>query len=112
VLRQDKREGGSLRQRRNPGIRPKADEREAALETPRADPKSVGASERGEFLRAAWRALMAGELHAQWLVFLMDEMASNTSHFSLYAWVLRGRKAHCLVPRNRGNGEQERGGGV
>ncbi len=75
---------------------------------------------------------MAGELHAQWLVFLKGEMASHSSLFSLYAWVLRGRKAHCSVLRNRGkkhdaarenytrrdgtvldpNGEQERGGGV
>jgi hypothetical protein len=90
----------------------------------------VGASEGGEFLRAAWRALMAGELHAQWLVYLRGEMGSNTSHFSLYTWVLRGRKAYCSVPPNRSkkrdaarehdtrrdgtvfdpNGEQERGG--
>jgi hypothetical protein len=105
----------------------------AALEAPRVDPKrSVGASERGEFLRAAWRALMAGELHAQWLVFLKDEMASNTSHFSVYAWVPRDKRARCSVARNSGkkrdaagehetrrngtvlvpNKEQERGGGV
>jgi hypothetical protein len=75
---------------------------------------------------------MAGELHAQWLVFLMDEMAANTSLFSLHAWSSRGRRARCSVARNRGkkrdaarehdprrdgtvldpNEEQERGGGV
>ena len=75
---------------------------------------------------------MAGELHAQWLVFLKDEMGSNTSLFSLYAWAPLGKRARCSVPRNRGkkrdparehdtrrdrtvldpNGEQERGGGV
>jgi hypothetical protein len=98
--------------------------------TPEKKQRSVGASERGEFLRAAWRALMAGELRAQWLVYLKDEMASNTSLFSLYAWSPLGRKAHCSVPPNRGkkrdaarehdtrrdgtvldpNDEQERGG--
>jgi hypothetical protein len=100
--------------------------------TPEKKQRSVGASERGEFLRAAWRALMAGELHAQGLVSLKDEMGSNTSLFSLYAWTPRGRRARSSVPRNRGkkhdaarehdtrrdgtvldpNEEQERGGGV
>jgi hypothetical protein len=75
---------------------------------------------------------MAGELHAQWLVYLKDEMGSNISLFSLYAWSPRGKWARSSVPRNRGkkrdaarehdirrdrtvldpNGEQERGGGV
>jgi len=92
----------------------------------------VGPSERDEVLRATWRALMSGELHAQWLVFLKDEMGSNTSLLSLYAWSPRGRRARCSVPRNRGkkrdaarkhdtrrdgtvldpNEEQERGDGV
>jgi hypothetical protein len=104
VLRQDRREGGSLRQRRNPGSRPKADERVRRLlrRLGRTRKGSVGASEGGEFLRAAWRALIAGELHALWLMFLKDEMASNTSLFSLYAWAPRGRRARCSVSRNRG----------
>jgi hypothetical protein len=44
------------------------------------DPKKrrVGASERDEFLRAAWQALVAGEVGAERLVFV-DEMGSNTS---------------------------------
>ena len=67
------------------------------------DPKKrqVGASERDEFLRAAWRALVAEEIGAERLVFV-DEMGSNTSLAALYAWSRRGDRARCSVPRNRG----------
>ena len=67
------------------------------------DPKKrqVGASERDEFLRAAWRALVAGKIDAERLVFV-DEMGSNTSLAPLHAWALRGERARCSVPRNRG----------
>jgi len=67
------------------------------------DPKKrqVGASERDRWLRAAWRALVAGQIDAERLVFV-DEMGSNTSLFSLYAWAPRGERARCSVPRNRG----------
>ncbi|MCA1728145.1 MAG: IS630 family transposase [Actinobacteria bacterium] len=67
------------------------------------DPKkrSVGATERDRWLRAAWRILVAGQIDAQRLVFV-DEMGSNTSLFSLYAWAPRGERARCSVPRNRG----------
>jgi len=61
----------------------------------------VGASERDRWLRAAWRALVAGHIDAERLVFV-DEMGSNTSLFSLYAWAPRGERARCWVPRNRG----------
>jgi transposase len=61
----------------------------------------VGASERDRWLRAAWRALVAGRIDAERLVFV-DEMGSNTSLFSLYAWAPRGERARCSVPRNRG----------
>jgi len=37
----------------------------------------VGASERDEFLRAAWRALGAGRLDGRRFVFV-DEMGANT----------------------------------
>jgi hypothetical protein len=40
--------------------------------------RSVGASERDEFLRAAWRSLVAREIHAERLVFV-DEMGANIS---------------------------------
>ena len=67
------------------------------------DPKKrqVGASERDEFLRAAWRALVAEEIGAERLVFV-DEMGSNTSLAALYAWSRRGDRARCSVARNRG----------
>ncbi len=63
--------------------------------------RQVGASERDEFLRAAWRALVTGEIGAERLVFV-DEMGSNTSLAALYAWSRRGDRARCSVPRNRG----------
>ena len=67
------------------------------------DPKKrrVGASERDEFLRAAWRVLVAGKISAERLVFV-DEMGSNTSLAPLHAWAPRGERARCSVPRNRG----------
>ena len=63
--------------------------------------RSVGASERDEFLRAAWRALVAGEIHADQLVFV-DEMGANISLAPLYAWSRRGERAFSSVPRNWG----------
>ena len=67
------------------------------------DPKkrSVGASERDEFLRAAWRLMVAGETHTERLVFV-DECSTNTSLAPLYAWSRRGERAFCSVPRNWG----------
>jgi transposase len=61
----------------------------------------VGAAERDEFLRAAWRAMVAGYIDAWRLVFV-DEMGSNTSLASLYAWSRRGERALAKVPRNWG----------
>jgi len=63
----------------------------------------VGAAERDEFLRAAWRAIVAGYIDARRLVFV-DEMGSNTSLAPLYAWSRRGERALALaeVPRNWG----------
>jgi transposase len=61
----------------------------------------VGASERDEFLRAAWRALVAGGLDAGRLVFV-DETGTNTSLAPLYAWSRRGERARFEVPRNWG----------
>jgi transposase len=63
--------------------------------------RSVGASERDEWLRAAWRALVAGDLEAERLVFV-DEMGTNTSLAPLYAWSRRGKRALASVPRNWG----------
>ena len=63
--------------------------------------RSVGASERDEFLRAAWRSLVAREIHAERLVFV-DEMGANISLAPLYAWSRRGERAFGSVPRNWG----------
>jgi transposase len=61
----------------------------------------VGANERDELLRAAWRALVAGEIEARRLVFV-DEMGSNTSLAPLYAWSRRGERSAGSAPRNWG----------
>jgi len=61
----------------------------------------LGASERDEWLRAAWRTLLAEALDAGRLVFV-DEMGANTSLAPLYAWSQRGERAHLWAPRNRG----------
>jgi transposase len=63
--------------------------------------RSVGASERDEFLRAAWRVIVAGGLGAERLVFV-DECGANTSLHRLYAWSRRGERAPCYAPRNWG----------
>lgn len=61
----------------------------------------MGASERDEWLRATWRALVAEALEADRLVFV-DEMGTNTSLAPLYAWSRRGERALASVPRNWG----------
>ncbi len=63
--------------------------------------RSVGASEREEFLRAAWRVMVAAATEPGRLVFV-EEMGTNTSLAPLYAWSPRGERALCSVPRNWG----------
>jgi transposase len=63
--------------------------------------RSVGATERDEWLRATWKVMVAQELDARSLVFV-DEMGTNTSLSPLYAWAPTGERASCSVPRNRG----------
>jgi transposase len=63
--------------------------------------RSLGAGERDEFLRAAWRALVAGEVDAERLVFV-DEMGTNVSLSPLYAWSPKGKRAFGSAPRNWG----------
>jgi transposase len=63
--------------------------------------RSVGASERDEFLRAAWRVMVAAATEPERLVFV-DEMGTNTSLTPLYAWSRRGERAQARVPRNWG----------
>ena len=62
----------------------------------------MGASERDEFLRAAWWVMIAGTLDAERLVFV-DECSTNTSLAALYAWSPRGERARCEMPRNYGS---------
>ena len=61
----------------------------------------MGALERDEWRRAAWRVTVARSLDARSLVFV-DEMGTNTSLSPVYGWSRKGERAHCLVPRNRG----------
>jgi transposase len=61
----------------------------------------MGASERDEFLRAAWRVMVAAAIRPERLVFV-DEMGTNTSLAPLYAWSPKGERARCCVPRNWG----------
>jgi transposase len=61
----------------------------------------VGASERDEWLRAAWRVVVAARIDPKRLVFV-DEMGTNTSLSPVYAWAPKGRRAHYSIPRNRG----------
>jgi transposase len=63
--------------------------------------RSLGAAERDEFLRAAWRTLVAGRVDAERLVFV-DEMGANFSLSPLYAWSRRGERAFGGAPRNWG----------
>jgi transposase len=61
----------------------------------------VGALERDEWRRAAWRLTVAQTLDARSLVFV-DEMGTNTSLAPIYGWSKKGHRAYCSVPRNRG----------
>jgi transposase len=63
--------------------------------------RSVGAAERDEFLRAAWRVMVAARTQASRFVFV-DECSTNTSLSPLYAWSPKGQRARCRVPRNYG----------
>jgi hypothetical protein len=65
-----------------------------------AKKKSVGASERNEEERAAWRAEVSQQQTSQ-LVFV-DECGSNIALAPLYARAPKGQRARGSVPRNRG----------
>ncbi len=60
--------------------------------------KSLGATERDETARAAWRDL-TGYLPVNDLVFV-DECGSNVALTPLYARAPRGQRAYGVVPRN------------
>jgi transposase len=61
----------------------------------------VGALERDEFWRAAWRVMVAERVKPERLLFV-DEMGTNTSLSPIYAWAPKGQRACWSVPRNRG----------
>jgi transposase len=61
----------------------------------------VGALERDEFLRAAWKVMVAEQVEAKRLIFV-DEMGTNISLSAAYAWAKKGQRAYWSVPRNRG----------
>ena len=61
---------------------------------------AVGAMERDECLRTAWRVMVAGTLDPQRLVFV-DEMGANIALCPLYAWSRCGERVHMKVLRNR-----------
>ena len=66
----------------------------------------MGASERDEWLRAAWRVMVAERIDARRPAFV-DECGTNTSGTNtslspLYAYSPEGQRARCLVPRNWG----------
>jgi transposase len=60
----------------------------------------VGATERDEWLTAAWQVIVAEQIEARRLVFV-DEMGANTSLGNIYSWARRGKRARTKVPRNR-----------
>jgi transposase len=61
----------------------------------------LGSSERDEFLRAVWRALVCGRLDGRRFVFV-DECSTNTSLSPIYGWSRRGKRVCFEVPRNWG----------
>ena len=76
---------------------------EQDAQAPWVEPKkrSLGASEREEFLRAAWRLLVAGEVDAERLVFV-DEMGANVSLCPLYACSPKGQSEPLVALRGTG----------
>ena len=61
----------------------------------------MGASERDEFLRAAWRVVVCGRLDGRRFVFV-DECSTNTSLAPIYGWSRRGKRVRFEAPRNWG----------
>jgi hypothetical protein len=62
---------------------------------------ALGASERDEFLRAAFRVMVMSSIEPERFVFV-DECSSNTSLAPLYGWARRGERLHQKVPRDWG----------
>ena len=61
--------------------------------------RTLGASERDEFLRAAFRVMVISSIEPDRFVFV-DECSSNTSLAPFYGWSRKGDRAHQKAPRN------------
>jgi transposase len=61
----------------------------------------MDASERDEFLRAAWRVLVCGRVDGRRFVFV-DECSNNTSLSPIYGWSRMGQRVCFEAPRNWG----------
>ena len=61
----------------------------------------MAASERDEFLRAAWRVLVCAKRDGKRFVFV-DECSTNTSLSPIYGWSRRGKRVCFEAPRNWG----------
>jgi transposase len=59
------------------------------------------ATERDEFLRAAWRVMVAAAVEPERLIFV-DECGLHTSLSPIYGYAPMGERLHLPVPRNRG----------
>jgi transposase len=59
------------------------------------------ATERNEFIRAAWQVTVAAAVDPERLVFV-DEMGVHTSLAPIYGYAPRGERLRLSVPRNRG----------
>jgi len=62
----------------------------------------MGALERDEWLRAAWRVTLTHATDYSKRLVFVEEMGANTSLSPLRAWSRHGERARCAVPRNRG----------
>jgi transposase len=60
----------------------------------------MGALERDQFRRAAWRVMVSERVEPERFIFV-EEMGANTSLSVLRACSRRGERAYCSVPRNR-----------
>jgi hypothetical protein len=59
------------------------------------------ATERDEFLRAAWRVRVAAVVEPERLIFV-DECGAHTSLAPIYGYAPRGERLHLSAPRSRG----------
>jgi transposase len=59
------------------------------------------ATERDEFLRAAWRVMVTAAVEPERLIFV-DECGLHTSLSPIYGYAPMGERLHLPVPRNRG----------